>query len=258
MRQVAALAVGGLLALPVCADDPQCALAGVLHCPFPDLSQGRGSVEGHVELNFAVRPDGTVTDVRAVDSYPLGLWDDAVIATVEGWRYAPGELRLGETMRFEVSVTEEILPPETGPLLFALPADFDGPKYPFGPHMPTWHSGSSGTTVKLWALPIDAETREQITDHAEWAAGAMAAMLQVFSDDVRGFSRTDHEYTPLAGGVAARALWQGSQDDGQVIGAAYAMVVADHLVFILADSTDAQAAERIRELMHVIESAQRR
>jgi TonB family protein len=65
--------------------------------------------EGWVHLKFAIRPDGSVTDVEVVKSDPPGVFDEAAKTALNQWRYCPevpGRLEYTEpaetVIRFEV------------------------------------------------------------------------------------------------------------------------------------------------------------
>ncbi len=46
-------------------------------------------VEGYVRVAYDVSADGSVTNVRVVDSDPPGVFDEAAVAAVRGWRFHP-------------------------------------------------------------------------------------------------------------------------------------------------------------------------
>ena len=46
-------------------------------------------VEGYVRVAYDVSVDGSVTNVRVVDSNPPGVFDEAAVAAVRGWRFHP-------------------------------------------------------------------------------------------------------------------------------------------------------------------------
>jgi protein TonB len=55
---------------------------------YPDAALKR-SIEGWIELNFTVQPNGGVTDVEVRNASPAGVFDDAAIRAVRGWRFEP-------------------------------------------------------------------------------------------------------------------------------------------------------------------------
>lgn len=55
---------------------------------YPDQAQQRG-VTGRVVVQFTVRKDGKVEDVKVVESQPPEVFDDAVLRAVRKWRYEP-------------------------------------------------------------------------------------------------------------------------------------------------------------------------
>lgn len=59
---------------------------------YPTRAQRRG-LEGHVELEFVIRADGSVdpASVRVLSARPRNVFDDAARQAVAQWRFAPGE-----------------------------------------------------------------------------------------------------------------------------------------------------------------------
>lgn len=55
---------------------------------YPVVAQRR-KIEGRVELQFTVRTDGSVGNVRVLSSQPRGVFDREAVAAMERWRYAP-------------------------------------------------------------------------------------------------------------------------------------------------------------------------
>lgn len=55
---------------------------------YPGGAKARG-VEGWVEVEYTVRADGSVEDVRVFASEPEGVFDAAAVAAVRTWRYRP-------------------------------------------------------------------------------------------------------------------------------------------------------------------------
>jgi len=55
---------------------------------YPRAAQRR-NVTGSVDVGFTVAKDGTVTDLRILDSTPGSIFDDAALEAVAEWRFAP-------------------------------------------------------------------------------------------------------------------------------------------------------------------------
>ena len=55
---------------------------------YPAIATRR-KIEGRVELQFSVSPDGRVGDVTVVSSDPPGVFDREAMAAMERWRFAP-------------------------------------------------------------------------------------------------------------------------------------------------------------------------
>ncbi|MEO6969146.1 MAG: energy transducer TonB [Rhodanobacteraceae bacterium] len=49
----------------------------------------RRSVEGYVQVDFAIRPDGNTADVRIIRADPRGVIEREASRVVEGLRFAP-------------------------------------------------------------------------------------------------------------------------------------------------------------------------
>lgn len=65
----------------------------------------RRSIEGEVVLEIVVRRDGSVGDVKLIDSLPNGL-NERAIAAVRQWRFSPAK-RLGQPVDVIVEVAVE-------------------------------------------------------------------------------------------------------------------------------------------------------
>lgn len=81
--------------VPALAPQPPPRISGglpaVVSSVQPDypLRAARRRIEGKVELQFTVRPDGSVADVVVVSSKPLGMFDREAVAAMERWQFAP-------------------------------------------------------------------------------------------------------------------------------------------------------------------------
>ena len=79
-----ALVVAGCTTSP--ARPPEILSAGGLVYPVEAKDK---KVEGYVRVAYDVSVDGSVTNVRVVDSNPPGVFDEAAVAAVHGWRFHP-------------------------------------------------------------------------------------------------------------------------------------------------------------------------
>jgi len=75
---------------------------------FPARARALGQ-SGVVTVSFVVDLDGSTQDVHVVEAEPPGVFDDAAIEAVRGWRFNPGQLegapvavRVRQTLRFEL------------------------------------------------------------------------------------------------------------------------------------------------------------
>ncbi|MFY0992489.1 energy transducer TonB [Halomonas sp. C05BenzN] len=72
---------------------------------YPARAQRRG-LEGHVELEFVIRPDGRVdaSTIRVTDSRPRHVFDDAARQAVARWRFesAEGLRRARQRLEFQL------------------------------------------------------------------------------------------------------------------------------------------------------------
>lgn len=55
---------------------------------YPASARERG-LTGWVEVDFTVRPDGSVGDITVVSAEPAGVFESAALASVRRWRYEP-------------------------------------------------------------------------------------------------------------------------------------------------------------------------
>ena len=65
---------------------PEIVSAGSIVYPADAKDQ---KVEGYVRVAYDVSVDGSVTNVRVVDANPPGVFDEAAVAAVRGWRFHP-------------------------------------------------------------------------------------------------------------------------------------------------------------------------
>jgi protein TonB len=47
----------------------------------------RAGIEGTVTVELAVRPDGSVGEVRVIDASPAGVFEGAVLRALRQWRF---------------------------------------------------------------------------------------------------------------------------------------------------------------------------
>ncbi|RUO66977.1 TonB family protein [Idiomarina ramblicola] len=64
------------------------------------------NIEGYVDLSFTISNDGSTTDISVVDSEPAGIFDEAVIAALERWRYPPQNDK-PMTIRIQMQIGQE-------------------------------------------------------------------------------------------------------------------------------------------------------
>ncbi|MGY1425921.1 TonB family protein [Lysobacter sp. A289] len=58
--------------------------------PRYPLSALRRGIEGHVQVAFTIKPDGSVSAPRLLSANPEGVFDEAAIAAARRWRFEPG------------------------------------------------------------------------------------------------------------------------------------------------------------------------
>jgi protein TonB len=58
---------------------------------YPRSAQERG-IQGRVILSITIMPDGSVRDVRVVESNPRGYFEATAVRAVERWRYRPSNV----------------------------------------------------------------------------------------------------------------------------------------------------------------------
>lgn len=79
-----------VLALAGCASSPNrppeiLSAGGIV---YPVEAKDR-KVEGYVRVAYDVSIDGSVTNARVVEANPPGLFDEAALGAVRGWRFHP-------------------------------------------------------------------------------------------------------------------------------------------------------------------------
>jgi protein TonB len=55
---------------------------------YPDAAL-RNGIQGYVDVQFTITPQGTVTDVAVVHSDPGDIFNRAAVDAVSQWRYDP-------------------------------------------------------------------------------------------------------------------------------------------------------------------------
>ncbi len=85
-------------AKPTPADRPQPA--------YPSLAENAG-VEGKVRLRFDVRDDGSVANVRVIESTPPLLFDAVALYAVSSWKYEPGAAAESQQVTLRFDLTDE-------------------------------------------------------------------------------------------------------------------------------------------------------
>ena len=84
-------------------------------------------IEGTVEVQFEVTPEGTVSNAEIVSSDPAGVFEDSALAALEGWRYThdpDGETTaLTETIEFTLASALFSLRPTAASSQAAAPAE---------------------------------------------------------------------------------------------------------------------------------------
>jgi protein TonB len=89
-----------LLLVTACATQPSrppevLAAGGVVYPPTA-LAQ---HIEGYAVVGYDVTVDGTVTNAEVIESMPQGVFDEAALKAVRGWRFKPA-VRNGEPVQF--------------------------------------------------------------------------------------------------------------------------------------------------------------
>lgn len=64
---------------------------------YPDAAKKLG-IDGHVEVELTVGPDGTVSDAKVTAAEPRGVFDAAALEAVRRWRYPEDPTRSPETL----------------------------------------------------------------------------------------------------------------------------------------------------------------
>jgi protein TonB len=61
-------------------------------------------IEGYAIVAYDVTADGTVTNAEVVESVPPGVFDEAALTAVRGWRFQPA-VQNGEPIQFHLTST---------------------------------------------------------------------------------------------------------------------------------------------------------
>jgi protein TonB len=110
LAEATAALVGDMGASVMEADAVQAPPQAIERTPpgFPARARALGQ-SGWVTVSFVVDIDGSTQDVHVADSDPPGVFDEAAVAAVDSWRFAPGQqdgspvaVRVRQTLRFEL------------------------------------------------------------------------------------------------------------------------------------------------------------
>lgn len=89
------------------------ALEALLDKPPPKWELEERDVHGFVQLNFTVRPDGSVTDIEVYGAVPPGIYEERARQIVAARSYAPGYDADGDPVaRRALDVVEFTVPAE--------------------------------------------------------------------------------------------------------------------------------------------------
>lgn len=86
------------------------------HLEYP-LEAKSEHLEGWVQVEYDVNPDGSTSNLRVVDSEPSNVFDNAALEFVNSWRFQPFKIkqevqRVSSVIRFQIDPdTDEYIPP---------------------------------------------------------------------------------------------------------------------------------------------------
>ncbi len=93
---------------------------------YPPRAESSG-IEGNVELEFSVTPQGTVADVRVVRAKPAGIFEAAARAAISEWRFVPPVAQGRHTQNFAFALRgkniEEKCQQPTGSMICRRPGE---------------------------------------------------------------------------------------------------------------------------------------
>lgn len=73
---------------------------------YPPVALNRG-IEGRVIMTITIMPDGSVRDVRVIESYPRGYFEDAAVRAVQTWRYRQSSvIRTNVVVRMDFEIKD--------------------------------------------------------------------------------------------------------------------------------------------------------
>lgn len=110
LGETAGAIVGGAQDVVMTADSVDDAPVPVRRqaAPYPPSARAKG-ITGAVTLSILVTNTGEVRDVRVLSSEPPGVFDDAALKSVEGWKFQPAQyqgapvaVRVEQTLRFDL------------------------------------------------------------------------------------------------------------------------------------------------------------
>ncbi len=73
---------------------------------YPSLAEAAG-VEGKVRLRFDVQDDGSVANVRVIESTPPLLFDSVALYAVSSWQYEPGQAAASQQVALRFDLPED-------------------------------------------------------------------------------------------------------------------------------------------------------
>jgi TonB family protein len=162
----------------------------------------RARVQGAIKLECVVTADGTVRDIKVLESLPHGL-DDSAIAALKQWRFKPGTLN-GEAVPVIVDVEMTFALGRRGPAL-------DSPE--------VYSIGVEGVTAPV----VLKETKPQYPEaiRAQGITGSIILQTVVLADGTVGDTRVTRSLDSRLDAEAIRALneWRFSpaMKDGRAV-----------------------------------------
>lgn len=91
-----------MLAAQCDATDPD-----LVHCPAVRAPDGFQLKSGYVILEYSVETDGSVRDLKVIESDPSRHWNGAALYAVSRWRYVPADKVIRKIKRLDFYLDPE-------------------------------------------------------------------------------------------------------------------------------------------------------
>lgn len=78
----------------------------LIYCPSPEAPVRTELKPGYVLLSYTVEADGSVSEIKVVESKPAGMWEHSAISALASWKYKASLAAREKEHRFTFEIAE--------------------------------------------------------------------------------------------------------------------------------------------------------